>query len=297
MEFFNSYIKTIRKIGKAGVFKYMDFRFTFRFLIRGVVIIACILFAYTFYQVGRTAMEYKQRNDLLIASIYEAYTLRNHVITLDTTALNVLCLGNSITIHTPLKGDVPGADSLWRGNWGMCASRPELDYVHRLENMFRYHNKKTNFTTYSLWEWEQNFSINKDSLIGEKCQNKDLIILKIGENVMPEKEPLFQDAFDNLVKYCLQHTPNVIVVGCYWKAPFKEQAMICAAHKYHLPYVPLFWIFDNYHDKVIAHVGDTIYDIQMQPYPIASDFICTHPNDEGMRMISETIFKAVNFGE
>lgn len=263
----------------------------FKHLIWGAVL---LLLIFIVYKAGRLALDYKQRNSKLIVNLYEAYAVKDQVVKLDTTALKVLCLGNSITHHAPAKGDIPGADSLWRGDWGMCASRPELDYVHQLESMFRNYNRNTVFKKQNLWEWEQNFSINKDSLFGEECKDIDLIILKIGENVPDNRSEEFQLAFDELTAYCLKYT-NVIIAGLYWKAPRKEQAMISAAMKYRLPYVPLFWIYENYHDKVIAHVGDTVYDARMQPYPIATEFICTHPNDEGMRMISEAIFNVVRF--
>lgn len=189
-------------------------------------------------------------------------------ITVKTTKLNVLCLGNSITHHPPLKGDLPGADSLWRGDWGMCASRPELDYVQLLEEMLRQYNVSSTCARKNIWEWEKDFSIDKDSLFGNDCTGKDIIILKIGENVNTDKEDQYAKAFDDLVAYCQNYTPNVIIAGNYWKAIHKEQAMISAARKYRLPHVPLFWIYENYHDKVIAHVGDTVYDTRMQPHPI-----------------------------
>ena len=71
--------------------------------------------------------------------------------------------------------------------------------------------------------------------------------------------------------------------------------MIRVACEHHLPYVPLFWIYETYHDEVIAHVGDTIYDRHGQPYPVPTEFICTHPNDKGMQMIADAIFNSIEF--
>ena len=231
----------------------------------------------------------------MINSLYEAYSLKGQVINLDTAAHRVLCIGNSITWHAPLKGDLPGADSLWRGDWGMCASKPEFDFVHQLERKFKAYNPATTVDRINLWEWEHDFNLNMDSLLGSISKDKDLIILKIGENVKKDREEQFQQAFDELVNYCLQNTPNVIIAGSYWKAPRKEQAMISAARKYHLPYVPLFWIYENYRNEVLAHVGDTIFDRHGQPYSIPTEFICTHPNDEGMQMIAESIINSIQF--
>lgn len=97
----------------------------------------------------------------MVNSLYESYSERDNTLQLDTSALQILCLSNSITYHPPLKGDLPGADSLWRGNWGMCASRPERDDVHSLESMFREYNLNTKSLS-RIWKWGNNFAINLD---------------------------------------------------------------------------------------------------------------------------------------
>ena len=49
----------------------------------------------------------------------------------------------------------------------------------------------------------------------------------------------------------------------------------------------------SYEEEVKAHVGDTIYNINGNPYPIKTDFIITHPNDKGMKMIADEIYKNI----
>ncbi len=244
------------------------------------------------FQIG---FAYKNNLKLQWSNLYELYSINNNKVELDTTALKVLCLGNSITYHAPKKGDLPGADSLWRGNWGMCASRPEYDYVHQLELKLRQFNPQTTVSTKNLWEWEHNFDIDKDSLLSGVCDGKDLIIIKIGENVNAANDKNFKEAFEGLVSYCRGRCPNVIIVGIYWPRPQMDHYMIQVAREYHLPFVPISWIFSSYTDDVIAHVGDTIYDAQMKPYLIATNFICTHPNDKGMSMIAEAIYNSITF--
>lgn len=234
-----------------------------------------------------------QDNRLMITSLYEAYSNSDVYVKLDTSALKVLCLGNSITHHAPSKGNVQGADSMWRGNWGMCASRQDSDYMHRLEHEFRKHNKQTKFTRLNVWEWESDYTINKDSLLRDYCENKDLIIIRVGENARDTAN--YRNAFADLVSYCRRFTPNVIITGLYWRDSVKEKAMIEIAREQNLPYVPLFWIFESYQKKVMFHIGDTLYDTRGNPYPLATKFICTHPNDEGMRMIADAIYKVIQF--
>lgn len=93
-------------------------------------------------------------------------------ITLDTAAHHVLCIGNSITWHAPKKGNLPGADSLWRGDWGMCASRPEMDYVHRIEAKLKEYNTATTIDRVNLWGWEHDFSVDFDEQLGNLMEGK-----------------------------------------------------------------------------------------------------------------------------
>ena len=143
----------------------------------------------------------------------------------------------------------------------------------------------------NIAEYENDFSIDLDSLIGGLCKGKDLIVLKIGENVKDEDG--YYAAFKHLTEYCLRFTDNVMVAGAYWKAPKKEKVMIRVAREKNLKYVPLFWIYELYEEEVKANVGDTIYNIKGKPYPIKTDFIITHPNDKGMKMIADEIYKKI----
>lgn len=206
---------------------------------------------------------------------------------LDSVEHHVLCLGNSITLHHPMS-TIPGASPLWRGDWGMCASRPDSDYVHRLETKFQQTNPRSTVVGKNISVFEHNFSLDLDSLMGYLCHDKDIIILKIGENVVDKEGYL--EAYRRLVDYCLSYTPHVFIVGSYWKDLQKEQVMVTVAREHYLPYIPLFWIDELYRDKVRFAVGDTIYDTQGSPYPIANDFFISHPNDQGMRMIADAIY-------
>ena len=159
------------------------------------------LLLFATYKIGGKVVAYKKSNDLMLVSLYEANAIKNQEITLDTTAHHVLCIGNSITWHAPLKGDLPGADSHWRGDWGMCAAKAEFDFVHQLEQKFKRVNQATTVDRVNLWEWEYNFNINKDSLFGNIFNGKDLIVLKIGETVKQDREEQYGQAFDELVTY------------------------------------------------------------------------------------------------
>lgn len=226
---------------------------------------------------------------MLLATLYEAYNIDDSA-RIDTAVHHVLFLGNSITHHAPAS-TIPGADPLWEGDWGMCASRKDSDYVRRIEARLLSYNPHTTVEEKNIALYERDFSVNLDSLLGGLCKGKDLIVLKIGENVVDGDG--YYVAFRKLTEYCLQYTNNIIIAGSYWKSPQKEEAMVRVAREKNLPYVPLFWIFELYKDEVMFHVGDTIYNVKGEPYPIKTDFIITHPNDEGMRIIADEIFKKI----
>lgn len=226
-----------------------------------------------------------------IASLYEAYQITDTA-RIDTFEHHVLCLGNSITLHT-LGRTRPGASPFWEGHWGMCASRPDSDYVHRLKTKLRKYNKKTTVTGINIAVWENNLKCNKDSLFGRYMKGKDFIIVKVGENV--RDDVLFDVEFPKLISYCMNYTHNIIIAGSYWRNVHHEETMIRTAREYHIPYVSLFWIFDLYKKNVQFHVGDTIYNVKGQPYTIKTNFITTHPNDYGMKLIADAIYRKIRF--
>lgn len=239
-----------------------------------------------FYNKIKTQFE---GDKLMMASMYEAYNVgqKERIV---STKHHVLFLGNSITHHA-LTSTISGADPFWEGDWGMCASRKDCDYVRRIEARLHLLNPNTTVEEKNIAEYECDFTIDLDSLIGGLCKGKDLIVLKIGENVKDEDG--YYTAFKHLTEYCLRFTDNVMVAGAYWKAPKTEEAMVRVAREKNLKYVPLFWIYELYEEEVKAHVGDTIYNIKGKPYLIKTDFIITHPNDEGMRMIADEIYKNI----
>ena len=206
---------------------------------------------------------------------------------LDSLPHNVLCIGNSITLHQPLD------DVNWYSNHGMAASKPEYDYVHMLEKMMRKHNPKTTVTPMNLSAWERNFSINIDSLLKEKCRGKDIIVIRIGENVHGSDIPMFADALSKLIEYCRQYTKRIILTGEYWPVLEKEQAVVQNARKYHLKYVPIDWIWNSYREECSPKEGDTLYDTAGKPYRIKGEFILTHPNDKGMELIATSIYNTL----
>ena len=67
--------------------------------------------------------------------------------------------------------------------------------------------------------------------------------------------------------------------------------MINAANRNGLEYVPLAWISEQ--QGVYPKIGDKLYSTSNKPYKVKQDFIITHPNDKGMKMIARKIFEVI----
>lgn len=199
--------------------------------------------------------------------------------------LKVVCLGNSITRH----GYLPDVE--WYSDWGMAASKPENDYCHVLERELQTFNKRTRVHPQNIYPFERNPYCDIDSLIGKTCAEADIIILRICENV--SDTDAFEQNISRLIEYCTNITPHVIVSGAFWPHEKKERILVSAAERHALEFVPLSWI--TYQSDVYPKKGDILYDIDGKQYPITKEFIITHPNDKGMRLIAHSLMRAIKY--
>lgn len=205
----------------------------------------------------------------------------------DSLPHHVLCLGNSITRHTPY-------DAVnWYSDHGMAASRPENDYCHVLQSLMRQHNTETTVTPVNIADWERDFSIDIDHKLKAYCKGRDIIVIRLGENVPADKESGFSAALSKLIEYCQQYTKHIVLTGEYWPSPVKEKAVVENAEKFGLPYVRIDWIWEEHREECSPKEGDTLYDKNGDPYQIVGDFILTHPNDKGMEYIAKAIYEKI----
>ena len=154
----------------------------------------------------------------------------------------------------------------------------------------RQHNRKTTVTPVNIADWERNPSLSLDSLLRDKCQGKDIIVIRIGENVQPDGVANFEKNLAALIDYCKGFTGKIVLTGEYWPHVQKELAIVRNAHKYGLRYVPIDWIWNLYRVECSPKEGDTLYDVNGKPYTIKGQFILTHPNDKGMELIAKSIY-------
>lgn len=220
---------------------------------------------------------------MLSAVLFEDYGSGRTVDNTDKP-VNVLCLGNSITRH-PRKDEIE-----WHSEWGMAASRMENDYCHQLEAMLKQSDNESSVTPLNIAAWELGLrSTQIDSLIGDRICGKDAVVIRLGENV--SNHARFGMALDTLVSFCQERVGRVVLTGCFWQDDDKELSIIKVAKKHSVDYVPLFWIDRLYDARPVR--GGSLFDTKGNKYIITKDFIITHPNDLGHRMIAEEIYKAL----
>lgn len=225
-----------------------------------------------------------ERTQLSVLSMHEAMAASQKC-SLDSAEYDVLCIGNSITRHSPYR------KINWYSDHGMAASSPEDDYCHRLEGKLKELNRNSTVTGINVSHWERDFNIDKDSLLQEYCTGKDIIIVRLGENVTDTEH--FKEALSQLIVYCKKYTDKIVLTGQYWTNEKKESAIISNARIHNIRYVPLDWIYELYREECSPRVGDIIQDVEGNDYRIEGDFLLSHPNDNGMELIAHTIYNSL----
>ena len=106
--------------------------------------------------------------------------------------MNILYLGNSITLHAP------APEIGWHGEWGMAASAPENDYVHVLNRLISQTGKFVAYKAENIAFVErepERFCV--DSFEKYVKFTPDLIVIRIGENITSKKAEPFGKAGRN----------------------------------------------------------------------------------------------------
>ena len=108
----------------------------------------------------------------------------------ENAPLKILIVGNSITRHGP------NASIGWERDWGMAASAPDKDYVHRLYAKLQENGIDAFMRITQAAHWERNF------------QNEDILIL-----FQEEIFRVFQEVFLLLFLYAIylqEKKPSVL---------------------------------------------------------------------------------------
>ena len=201
-------------------------------------------------------------------------------------ASKILFLGNSLTLHGPRP------DINWSGNWGMAATAAKNDYVHRLTQAINNHTKgdlllgpanaKGNKGVENIRNIAAVFEVGYRTYEASKLERQlqwkaDIVIIQCGENV-PAKDfdgTAFQKAFRTLLNDLKAACdPHIFVTGnILWgnTGLDKIKKRVCAEDP-----------------TKRTFVGISKYASDVPRYgPVG------HPNDQGMKLIAETLFAAI----
>lgn len=183
--------------------------------------------------------------------------------------LKILIVGNSITRHGPK------ADIGWNFDWGMAASAPEKDYVHRLYGILTERGKDVYMRIRQASYWERNF---KDPACLERfCDEKkfgaDLVVFRLGENVEREDVPYLKDAIKEFMGYICPKGAAAIFTTCFWKNEGRDGAIAGAAEELGFSCVDI----SCTEDRMMA-LG------QFEHHGVS-----IHPSDCGMEMIASRL--------
>jgi len=200
---------------------------------------------------------------------------------------NIIHFGNSICKH-PIVTDV------WWGEWGMAATVKENDYVHKFLSMIKVKNPNATSDALNIAPWETNYATFNKSTLDSYLVGKDLVILRLGENVT--YYPDFQNQYKKLIQYIQSKAPNATIIlgGQFWTNATKEIAMQNAANELKLPFISL-----NHLDSATykQSVNNIVYGDDNLTHIISNTGVADHPNDLGHLEIAKSLFSAIDFPE
>lgn len=190
----------------------------------------------------------------------------------------ILFVGNSMTLH----GYRPEIG--WYGQWGMAASAPEKDYIHRLMAMVNEISNDAAFGIAQVSRWESIYNNGRTVFpVYEEARRfgADVIVMRFVENCPTayfEKE-VFKTEMMALLQY-LNGTENakLILTTGFWRHP-ADETIIEFATEYALPLVELGDLGEMDEMKAIGlfeHQG-----------------VANHPGDMGMKEMAKRIFTAL----
>ena len=190
----------------------------------------------------------------------------------------ILIIGNSITLH--------GArtDIGWHGNWGMAATKPENDYVHKLYEFLQ----RDGFDVYirvrqAVQEWECCYP--NDNVLAafqaDRDFHADLLLFRLGENIQAEyigkpiDETELFDKMKELVEYVIPQG-KAVYSTCFWETKWSDACIRQLAEERKEPVVEL---------------GALSLDVSMKAL---NDFehwgVANHPGDKGMQAIADLLY-------
>lgn len=237
---------------------------------------------------------YPQRYRLLVLTLFAALHLLSNLARADDLqfgnmkANRILFFGNSITLSP-----IPVSGTDWPGGWGMAASSPEKDYVHRLVASIGETAGRTPefMATYNL-AFEQNYAtydLNSPAIQQQLAFNPDIVVVAIGENVptltTPQARAQYAAAFGSLLNLFKNHgSPEIFVRSCFWTDATKDNIMKQATEAAGCVFVD---------QSALGVQSNWAVNEPGNPFQNAGGGINAHPGDKGMKAIADSLYGAM----
>ena len=217
---------------------------------------------------------------------YPGATPYIHVEDVDDGIYKALFIGNSITVHPLCK--------YWWGSWGMAASSPEMDYVHKTVNGLNATHDLVYYDVvgFSTWERDNVRSRILPNLDATLTKDYDLVVIQVGENIKNTRT--FEKDYETLVQYVKRSIPTaqVVLVGDFWKMSKRDAIKTQVAERLNCDYVDLSTIRSK--SSYIAKLGNKVYGDDGSYHRINDAAVAMHPNDLTMEYIAMGILDCVN---
>ncbi len=188
--------------------------------------------------------------------------------------LRILVVGNSITRHGPNK------EIGWECDWGMAASAPEKDYVHRLYAKLTESGKDVYMRIRQASYWERHYY--EDDILSyyeeEHDFFADIVVFRLGENISSEPTPELKECLKKFIAYICPPGGRTIYSTCFWKNPIVDKIIEEVASE---------------RGEVCIDGGFSIDEKNMALGEFEHNGVAMHPSDKGMEAIAQSIFEAI----
>lgn len=224
-------------------------------------------------------------------------TLENgKIVYKDRHFTNILALGNSITFH-------PGSTT-WKGHgYGMASTIANTtigeakDYCSHLYNAFKSVDNNVTFERETCYQWERQLTLTAFDSYGIDFTGRDLIIIRLGENIDVANISILYDKIDELIAHIrgYNNTAKLIISGsAMCSYPMRQVGRIFRSYalENNITYVDVQCVesqLAKYGDWFQGFNGTNIITYQLTGPEIG------HPNDLGMIHIANQILRELYY--
>lgn len=208
----------------------------------------------------------------LFQSILILFVVIAHATAQTAPPMALVTIGNSITLHAP------STPIGWSGSWGMGASAESKDYSAQLADLLSASTKReVTLKRFNISNFEKDPNTSPPSLIISAALAADIIVVELGDNVQSSSLDLFKRQYSNLLQQVRSPSNVLLCTSTYWSRPLFSTAVKAACEKA---------------GGIFVDIGGIHLDVGNSARYLtdATDAVKSHPGDQGMKKIAESIY-------